>query len=356
MDRWGGLFRAVLVGTGASLHPRGNWRKIPRVNQPLLLGTWSFAHRGITAAFPDILGGGDPLDACELICSTAERDEQVDSVGYGGFPDASGVVTLDASVMRSPARCGSVCCLRRHVDAARIARLVMERTPHIMMVGQPADDLADRHGVASTNLLSPSARAAWLQWCRDPDSVKQASDDAFRPRDGGLEAAGPLFGGGAAPSSELDDERRWRHHDTIGALALGVDGEMAGACSTSGLPFKLPGRVGDSPIVGHGLYVEPGVGMAVATGEGEFVMGTCGAFAAVELMRSGATPLEAAQGVLDRVETAFSPRKDHQLAVITCSSEGVFATAALREGFRAAVGDSDGIRIIEPEFILHPGT
>ena len=330
---------------------------IPPVTQPLLLGTWSFAHRGITAACPDLIEGGDPLDACQTICSIAERDETVDSVGYGGWPDASGVVTLDASVMRSPARCGSVCCLRRHVDAARIARLVMEETPHIMMVGQPADDLADRHGIPSTELLAPPARAAWLQWLRDPDSVKQASDDAFRPRDGGLEAAGPLFGGGpttAAP--EPDDEGRWRHHDTIGALALAENGEMAGACSTSGLPFKLPGRVGDSPIIGHGLYVEPGVGMAVATGEGEFVMGTCGAFAAVELMRAGASPAEAARSVLDRVEKTFSPRKDHQLAVITCAPDGVFATAALREGFRAAVGDRDGIRIIEPDFILHPGT
>jgi L-asparaginase/N4-(beta-N-acetylglucosaminyl)-L-asparaginase len=330
------------------------------VNKPLLLGTWSFAQRGIEAALGDLVSGGDPLDACEVVCSTAERDEQVDSVGYGGFPDASGVVTLDACVMRSPSRSGSACCLRRHVDATRVARLVMEETPHMMLVGHAADALASSKGMEESELLSPLARAAWLKWRLDPDSVKQASDHSYRPRDGGPEHAGPLFTP-APPSDqptrpEEDLEQRWHHHDTIGVLAIGSNGELAGACSTSGLPFKRPGRVGDSPIIGHGLYVDPEVGMAVATGEGEFVMGVCGGFAAVELMRQGASPLEAARIVLERIERVFTPTVDHQVAVIACSADGTHASAALRDGFRSAVGTPEGVRTVDPDLVLHPGT
>lgn len=330
------------------------------MNKPLLLGTWSFAQRGIEAALGDLVSGGDPLDACEVICSTAERDEQVDSVGYGGFPDASGMVTLDACVMRSPARSGSACCLRRHVDATRVARLVMEKTPHMMLVGHAVDALASSHGLEESELLSPLARAAWLKWRIAPDSVKQASDHSYRPREDGSELAGPLFssdpssGRGTPPAP--DPEQRWRHHDTIGALAMSSDGELAGACSTSGLPFKRPGRVGDSPIIGHGLYVEPGVGMAVATGEGEFVMGVCGSFAAVELMRQGASPLEASRIVLERIDRTFSPTVNHQVAVIACSADGTHASAALRDGFRSAVGTPEGVRTIDPDLVLHPGT
>jgi N4-(beta-N-acetylglucosaminyl)-L-asparaginase len=322
------------------------------VNQPLLLGTWSFAQRGIEAALGDLVSGGDPLDACEVVCSTAERDEQVDSVGYGGFPDASGMVTLDACVMRSPKRSGSACCLRRHVDATRVARLVMEETPHMMLVGHAADALASAHGLEETDLLSPLARAAWLKWRLEPDSVKQASDHSYRPQDGGPGHSGALFSSKTTP----DPEERWRHHDTIGALAIDRTGTLAGACSTSGLPFKRPGRVGDSPIIGHGLYVEPGVGMAVATGEGEFVMGVCGGFAAVELMRQGASPLEACRIVLERIDRTFSPTAEHQVAVIACSADGIHSSAALREGFRSAVGTPDGVRTVDPDLVLHPGT
>lgn len=326
------------------------------MNSHLLLGTWSFAQRGIEAAQAALAAGGDPLDACEVICATAERDESVDSVGFGGLPDASGQVTLDACVMRSPAESGAACCLRRHLDVTRVARLVMERTPHLMLVGHAADALASAHGLPESDLLAPSARAAWLKWRRDPDSVKQGAHVSPRPHDGGSERAGPLFTSEAEAPAELDSEDRWKHHDTIGALAIGTDGVPAGACSTSGLPFKRPGRVGDSPIIGHGLYVEPGVGMAVATGEGEFVMGVCGAFTAVEAMRSGRSPLEAATEVLERVDRVFRPTLDHQVAVITCDAEGRFATASLREGFRAAVGDSDGVRTVDPDMVLHPGT
>ena len=320
------------------------------VPNPLLLGTWSFAQQGIERALAPLLEGGDPLDACELVCSTAEQDEKVDSVGYGGLPDASGFVTLDAAVMRSPAECGSVCCVRRHLDVTKLARLVMEKTSHVMLAGQAVDGFASSHGIPERELVSPSAREAWLRWQSKPQVVDQSQDGGLRPRDAGTDSGGALFG------HELNDERRWTHHDTIGILAMNPDGEMAGACSTSGTPYKQPGRVGDSPIVGHGLYVEPGVGMAVGTGEGELLMGVCGAFATVEAMRGGASPLEAAREILNRVDKHFELEEHHQLAVIACDAKGSMGAVALREGFRAVVGDADGVRVIEPDEVLHAGT
>lgn len=320
------------------------------MSTPLLIGTWSFAQRGIESALGPLMAGGDPLDACEVVCSTAEQDENVDSVGFGGLPDASGAVTLDASVMRSPSECGSVSCLRRHLDATRIARLVMEATPHVMLAGHAVDGFASAHGIEECSLLAPAAREAWLRWKCDPCSIDQSRDSGLRPRDAGEDSRGALF------STDANDEGRWKHHDTIGVLAIKTTGEMAGACSTSGTPFKQPGRVGDSPIVGHGLYVEPKVGMAVGTGEGEFLMGVCGAFAAVEAMRGGVSPLDAALGVLERIDRLFDLKEHHQVAMITCDASGSYAAAALRDGFRAVVGDADGVRVIEPDQVLYSGT
>ena len=325
-------------------------KKISLVSGALLIGTWSFAQRGIESALPPLLDGGDPLDACEVVCSAAEQDESVDSVGYGGLPDASGAVTLDASVMRSPSECGSVSCLRRHLDATHIARLVMDKTPHVMLAGHAVDGFASAHGLDEQSLLAPGAREAWLRWKCDQSQVDQSRDSSLRPRDAGKDSRGALFNG------KSDDESRWTHHDTIGILARTATGEMAGACSTSGTPFKQPGRVGDSPIVGHGLYVEPEVGMAVGTGEGELLMGVCGAFAAIEAMRGGASPFDAALKVLNRIDGAFELKEHHQIGLIVCDTSGNYATVALRDGFRAVVGDAEGVRVIEPEHVLYSGT
>jgi isoaspartyl peptidase/L-asparaginase-like protein (Ntn-hydrolase superfamily) len=219
-----------------------------------------------------------------------------------------------------------------------------------MLAGQSVDGFASAHGIPERSLLAPGAREAWLRWQRDPRSVDQSRDSGFRPRDDGKNATGALYG------ADMDDENRWRHHDTIGVLAMKADGEMAGACSTSGTPFKQPGRVGDSPIIGHGLFVEPKVGMAVGTGEGEFLMGACGAYAAVEAMRGGLSPLDAALRVLERIDGLFDLEEHHQVAMITCDASGNYAAVALRSGFRAVVGDSDGVRVIEPDRVLHSGT
>jgi isoaspartyl peptidase/L-asparaginase-like protein (Ntn-hydrolase superfamily) len=166
--------------------------------------------------------------------------------------------------------------------------------------------------------------------------------------DGGVSADGRLF------AAERGAEERWRHHDTIGAIAIDAAGGLAGACSTSGTPFKRPGRVGDSPIVGHGLYVDPVAGAATATGAGELVMGVCGSFLAVECLRRGASPLDAALEVLQRIVATRTPEPHQQVALIVVRPDGRWASAALRPGFLTAVRDGQGARLEPPSNVLIP--
>jgi isoaspartyl peptidase/L-asparaginase-like protein (Ntn-hydrolase superfamily) len=236
----------------------------------------------------------------------------------------------------------------------------MERTSHVMLAGGDADEFADLHGLAGAELLSPEAHRAWEAWRDQPAADRAAVDQsrdrlapALRPIDGRAGGDGRLFGG-SLPSASPDPESRWKHHDTIGTLAIDAAGTMAGACSTSGTPYKVPGRIGDSPIIGHGLYVDPAVGGATATGVGELVMGICGSFLAVELMRQGRSPLEAATAVVERIRDSFTLLPHHQLAVIAVARDGRHAGAALRPGFRLAIHDSLGSRVAEPGRTLLP--
>jgi len=298
--------------------------------------------KGGREAWPNLSAGGSALDAACAVAEVAERDESIDSVGRGGLPDATGRMTLDACVMCGPARCGAVAGVARHLPVARIARAVMERTPHVMIVGDGADAFADGLGIAEEPLLSDSARAAWEDWKAGRRRTKDDGVDqrGLRPTDQGG-GAGALFG-----------ERRWSDHDTVGVIARDARGSIAGACTTSGLPFKLPGRVGDSPIPGHGLYVDPDAGAATATGAGELVMGVCGSFLAVECMRRGASPADALVEVLRRIERSRELNPSHQVAMIALSAGGEWASAALRGGFLACVTDAAGTRTEPPSVTL----
>jgi isoaspartyl peptidase/L-asparaginase-like protein (Ntn-hydrolase superfamily) len=257
--------------------------------------------------------------------------------------------------MLSPAQCGSVAGLRHHLHPVSVARRVMERTPHVMLVGADADDFADRQGLGRAALLSDEARATYEKWRREGGVVDQSRDgpsrtlgfDPLRPVDRRHGDDGRLFGGATLPA----DEARWRHHDTIGCLALDARGTLAGGCSTSGTPFKVPGRVGDSPIIGHGLYVDPEVGAATATGTGELIMGLCGAFLVVEAMRRGASPADAVREAVERMARAYELQPHHQAAFLAMGRDGSFAAAALRPGYRTAVRDIAGARAVEPDFI-----
>src|SRR5688500_6515331 len=298
---------------------------------PVVIATWPFGLPASQAAWRVLRGGGAALDAAVEGATHCEDDESVDSVGYGGLPDASGEVTLDASVMDHRARCGAVACLRRVRHAARVAHAVMEKTPHVMLAGDAATAFALAHGFREEDLLSPRAREAFEKWRAAQPSAGPGG--VARPRANNLPSA--------APAS----------HDTIGILALDGAGTPAGACTTSGRAYKLPGRVGDSPIIGAGLYVDGEVGAATATGLGEEVMRVCGSFDAVERMRRGDDPAEALAGVLRRVTRYVDrrTRSDADVSLLALRRDGRWAGMTLRPetNFQFAIVDAGGGRLVK---------
>lgn len=308
---------------------------------PILLATWTHGRTGTAAGWPHLVReGGGSLAAVEHACNAVEEDPQCMTVGYGGYPDSAGEVTLDAAIMRSPRERGSVCFVRRFMHPVTIARLVMERTPHVLLAGDGAERFARSCGIPPANLLTDAARDAWLKWRREhpeaPAALPRANIEEGRP---------------AVPPRESANEP---HHDTVGVLALDARGVAAGACSTSGLAFKRPGRVGDSPIIGHGLYVDPPHGAAVATGVGELVMGVCGTFLAVECMRRGAGPAEAAAEVIRRIAATYELKDEHQVGIITLTPAGEWSSAALRPGFRVAVRTEDRDELADAAWVMKP--
>jgi N4-(beta-N-acetylglucosaminyl)-L-asparaginase len=273
------------------------------------------------------------MDAVEHAVRAVEADPACMTVGYGSYPDAAGEVTLDASIMLSPARCGSVCFVRRIMHPVSLARLVMERTPHVMLAGDGAERFAASQGIAPEDLASDASRKAYAKWLTEHPWRCGA---LVMPR-ANVEETG-------LPQEDS--------HDTVGVLAIDAEGVLAGACSTSGLAFKLPGRVGDSPIIGHGLYVDPRHGAAVATGHGELIMGVCGSFLAVEEMRRGASPADAAAEVLRRIADSRTLDAGHQVGLITLAPDGAWSSAALRAGFKVAVKTSDRDDLVATERVL----
>jgi N4-(beta-N-acetylglucosaminyl)-L-asparaginase len=313
--------------------------RIATPEPPLILSTWSFGPIANRAALASLRAGASPLDAAVAGATAVEDDPTVDSVGVGGIPDASGRVSLDASVMTDPDRCGSVCFVRGYAHAARMAREVMDRTMHVMLAGDGAEAFAKGQGFPrhESDLLTPDARAAHERWI--------AARAAHVP------AAGEKLG--VLPPMNVEERyaqargTREPMHDTVCVLVR--HGSLAGVCTTSGLGHKLPGRVGDSPIVGHGLYVDQQAGAATATGNGELMMGVCGSFLAVELMRQGRTPMEAIVEVLTRISRRYTLTASHQSAMLAVRADGLWASASLRPGFSHCVTDSmSGPERLEP--------
>jgi len=287
---------------------------------PILVTTWPFGDAAHRAAWPALAAGGSSLDAVEAVCRHVEDDEAVESVGYGGLPDRSGAVTLDALVMQSPARAGAICALTRTRRAVSVARLVMERSAHVLLAGAGADRFAAEHGFSAEELLAPTARAKFEAWL--------ASDAARDPN--------ALAG-----------------HDTVCSLGLDAHGVLSGASSTSGRAWKAPGRVGDSPLPGHGLFVDPARGAAAATGDGELVQGACSSFVAVEAMGRGAPPLDALVEALERLRDAHALARDGdaQVAMIALAPDGRCASATLRGGYETSIATVDGFAVVAPEHV-----
>jgi isoaspartyl peptidase/L-asparaginase-like protein (Ntn-hydrolase superfamily) len=320
--------------------------------EPLILSTWSFGKKANAAGWPYLTGPkASSLDAVEQACRVVEDDLEVISVGRGGRPDRSGEVSLDASIMLSPARCGAVCYVRRFAHPISIARLVMERLRHVLLAGDGADRFAMRQGLTPENLLTDSARSMWQQWAAEHPASERLDDTIYFPPPNqeeilNCDSANYLPAGERLPHNQ--------DHDTVGVLAIDPAGQMAGACSTSGLAFKVPGRVGDSPIIGHGLYVDPKRGAAVATGMGELIMSVCASFLAVDRMGQGATPLDAAREALDRIVDSRDVGDEHQVAIITIHPSGKWSAAALRSGYNTAIRTPTRDELVEPDLVLLP--
>jgi N4-(beta-N-acetylglucosaminyl)-L-asparaginase len=300
--------------------------------EPILLSTWPFGVPANAAGFPFAQKPGGILDALEHTCIHAELDPAVDSVGIGGLPDASGQVSLDGAVMLSPARSAGVAYVRKYPHPVSIARRVMEKTPHKLLVGDGAELFAAQHGFKPSNLLTEAARKKWQQW--------KATGQAHDPH---LD-----FHVGERPAT-IDPNKT---HDTLGVLGIDASGNIGVACTTSGRAFKLPGRVGDSPLIGPGLYCDPDAAAAVATGTGELMIGVAACFLVVERIRSGDRPIDAIRFTLKRVADSYQLGPKDQCALIALTPQGHYASGALRKGFQVAITTATTSTLVPPDAVL----
>jgi N4-(beta-N-acetylglucosaminyl)-L-asparaginase len=285
---------------------------------PLALATWP--RKEATAAAWEVLrNGGSALDAVEQGVRVQEADPKDSSVGYGGRPDRDGNVTLDACIMDEKGNAGSVCALQKIKHPVSVARKVMEETPHVILVGEGALKFAREQDFAEENLLTEESLAAWKKW---------------------LETA------------EYKPVINVENHDTIGMVAIDGEGNLSGACTTSGLAYKIAGRVGDSPIIGAGLFVDNEVGAATATGMGEAVLKSVGSFLVVELMRQGYSPQEACREAVMRIVTRQPNYKEIQVGYVAVNRAGAHGAYCIQPGFSYTLYTEAGNQVFESDSYL----
>ena len=294
---------ACATGTVTAMTQKVEKPKIkqePPMNDfPIAICTWHFEKANATAG--KLLDQGVPaLDAIIAGVSIEEQNLKNTTVGKGGAPDRKGNVTLDACVMDHTGNCGAVVCVSTTSHAAALARKVMEDTPHVMLAGAGAEEFAALEGFEKEDLLTETAKKAWLEWKKSPEYK---------------------------PIINIEN------HDTIGMLAIDKKGDINGACTTSGLSYKMKGRVGDSPIIGSGLFIDNTVGGAVATGMGEEVMKTVGSFLIVELMRNGMSPQEACEAAVKRITDSNKNYPNFQIAYIALDKMGNTGSFCIHPGF-----------------------
>ena len=277
---------------------------IAKPERPVILSTWDFGMEANKAAVAVLEKKGSTLDAVEAGVMVPENDPDNLSVGYGGLPDRDGRVTLDACIMNHEGKAGSVCALENIKHPISVARRVMEKTPHVILVGEGALQFALHEGFKKENLLTEKSQKAWEEW---------------------------------KVTSKYQPKINIENHDTIGMIAMDQNGQLAGACTTSGLAFKMHGRVGDSPIIGSGLFVDQQVGAATGTGLGEVVLRQCSAFLVVELMRGGKSPQKACEEAILRIIKANKNYKEFQVGFIAFNLRGEVGAYAIQPGFNYAL-------------------
>lgn len=283
--------------------------------KPLILSTWNHGVAANADAWTKLQSGGSILDAVEAGVKNTELDLNNLSVGLQGLPDREGITTLDASIMTGDGACGSVAFVRQIKHPITLARAVMEKTPHVMIVGEGARQFAIEQGFPlEKEVLSPNAQKEYDKW---------------------------------RVNSEYKPIINIENHDTIGMIGIDAQGKLAGSCTTSGLAYKMHGRVGDSPIIGAGLYVDDEVGAATATGLGETIIRICGSFLIVELMRQGRTPQEACEEAVRRLVTKSKNIEDIQAGFLAINKDGETGAYAVHPGFNFAKATASGNVLID---------
>ncbi|MEO6694456.1 MAG: N(4)-(beta-N-acetylglucosaminyl)-L-asparaginase [Ignavibacteria bacterium] len=310
--------------------------------KPLVISTWKHGIAANEAAFKILIEGGNSLDAVEAGVRVAEDDPEVLSVGYGGLPDERGVVTLDAAIMDWRARIGSVICVENIHNPISLARLVLEDTEHTILAGDGAYDFALKNGFKAENLLTPDSIQKFREWkASGKTKAAEIHTNDFLDNEENL--------------SKINEDG---NHDTIGMVAIDKDGHISASCTTSGMAWKLHGRVGDSPIIGSGLYVDGEIGGAASTGRGEECIRACGSFLVVELMRNGISPSEACRLACERVHKLnllCDINRDHiyQVGFIALNVKGEYGACSVRNGFQYAVYKGDINKLYNSEFFIN---
>jgi len=286
---------------------------------PIIISTWKFGFNANDVAYKVLKEGGSALSAIEKGINAVEDDPEVMSVGYGALPDSNGIITLDASIMDGDGNCGAVAYMQGIRHAISVARKVMEKTSHIMLAGSGAEEFAISQGFKREDLLTEKAKKRWLEL-----KVKQD-----------IKVIGQ------------------KSHDTITMIVRDKNGDFAGGCSTSGTAHKLHGRVGDSPIIGAGLYIDNDVGGAGFTGRGEECMRICGSHLIVELMKNGASPNDACIEAIVRIARRHKELPDYHCAFIAINKDGEIGAFSLKKGFVYALLKDSKNELYEAEYLYN---
>jgi isoaspartyl peptidase/L-asparaginase-like protein (Ntn-hydrolase superfamily) len=312
---------------------------------PVYIATWKFGVEACEVGLRALMNGSSALDAVEAGANAVEENPAVNSVGFGGLPNAEGVVELDAAIMDGATHsAGAVAAITGIRKPISVARRVMESTPHVMLAGQNARRFALQEGFPQADLTTPESLDRWRRWKSEQTAPDVAHFDDENPR--------PRAWSEAGGSLEQNS------HDTVGVCALDAAGNLAAGCTTSGIAWKRPGRVGDSPLIGSGLYVDNEVGAAAATGNGDEMMKVCLSYRVISLMEEGRGPQEACE---EAIRYLLRKRPRHQTrgaACIALAKDGRIGAAATRDGFRSpdrlwhyAYSEGGSVRLAEGIYV-----
>lgn len=309
--------------------------------KPVVISTWKHGLEANEAAYNILKSGGNSLDAVEMGVKVSEDDPKVLSVGYGGLPDERGVVTLDAAIMDWKARIGSVIFVENIHNPVCLARKVLEDTEHTILAADGAYDFALKNGFKPENLLTEESIRKFREW-----------------KTSGSQKAMEIHTDDFLKKEKLSEINKDGNHDTIGMVAIDSEGHVSAACTTSGMAWKLHGRVGDSPIIGSGLYVDGEIGGAASTGRGEECIRACGSFLIVELMRNGKSPMEACKLACERVyklNLLSDINRDHiyQVGFIALNVKGEIGAYSVRDGFQYALYMDDENKLYDSQFYIN---